>query len=113
MTSATNERQIQRAKDQQAKDRRGEVTVIQALMSTVDGRRWVWLQLEFARCFVEDSGLDPFQMAYDKGRRNTGLKLLASVTQHTPQMYIRMTQENTGVQLEDTADDNPDSDPVS
>lgn len=101
MTSATNERQIKASKEQAAKDRKSEREVMVSLMSTVSGRRWVWLRLSEAQLFTEESSLDAGYLAYRQGQRNAGLRLLNAVTLTTPEMYLRMTQENSGVQLQE------------
>lgn len=108
MTSSTSEKAIRLRNKQISKDRETDKTVIQALMKTVDGRRWVWLRLSNGRMFVEDEGLDPYRMAYDKGLRNEALRLLKSVTSFTPDLYITMTRENTGVEIKDHSNGRPD-----
>jgi len=79
-------------------------------MRSVDGRRWIWLQLERLAVFRADEGLDPMRMAFDKGIRNEGLRLLADVTRICPNEYIRMTQENTGVSLDPSNDESESDD---
>lgn len=107
-TSASNERQI-RAKVQQAhRDLLTEEVVIRQLMSTVEGRRWVWLTLSSAGIFDEDTALDPMLLAYRKGVRNSALRLLKPVQSHTPNEYILMTSEATKVELTLTKEDTPD-----
>lgn len=108
MTSATSERAIRERNRQIEQDKQNTADVIRTLMSTVSGRRWVWLQLADCAVFRIDSGLDAMQMAFDKGVRNIGLKLLADITRTTPDMYITMTRENTRVQLKDPEDDGHD-----
>lgn len=110
MTSATNERAIRARDDRLKKDRAVNKTVIGALMSTIDGRRWIWLRLEEARIFVADEDLDPARMAFGKGTRNAGLRLLADVTTFCPREYVRMTEENTGVNLTEETTDGGDAD---
>jgi len=108
MTNAASERSIRKRNKQILADRETNVTVITTLMHTVDGRRWIWLTLERLAVFRADEGLDPLRMAFDKGIRNEGLRLLADVTRICPNEYIRMTQENSGVDLttnEDPADE--------
>lgn len=107
MASATNERRIAAQKRQMLKDRETDKTVIVALMSTPDGRRWIWNKLAEAQIFVEGESLDHAVLAYQKGMRNVGLRLLASVSTHTPEMYIRMTQENAPVPLQDLNEEEP------
>lgn len=112
MTNAASENSIRAREKQRKKDEETNATVISTLMRTVDGRRWIWLQLERMAVFRADEGLDPLRMAFDKGIRNEGLRLLASVTRHCPDEYIRMTQENTSVQLNANkfSDEEPDDD---
>ncbi len=99
MTSASNERQIKARNDQMVRDRITDETVTKSLMSHPDGRRWVWLRLSEARLFVEDEDLDAGRMAYAKGRRNAGLRLLSDVTKYAPQEYVTMTEEASSVTL--------------
>jgi len=117
MTNAASEKSIRAREKQRLKDDQTNATVISTLMRTVDGRRWIWLQLERMAVFRADEGLDPMRMAFDKGIRNEGLRLLASVTRHCPDEYIRMTQENTSVQLsahfEEQDDDRDDTHTVN
>jgi len=106
MTNAASERSIRKRNKQILADRETNTTVITTLMHTVDGRRWIWLTLERLAVFRADEGLDPLRMAFDKGIRNEGLRLLADVTRICPNEYIRMTQENSGVDL--SAPEDPD-----
>lgn len=99
MTSATNERQIDRRNKQQKRDRLTDQIITVQLMSTVDGRRWVWNRLAEAAIFSGDENLDPYYMAFQKGARNAGLRLLNDVSRFTPNEYITMTQEATSVKL--------------
>lgn len=99
MVSATNERQIRARKDQSRRDRLTDEIVTKALMAYTDGRRWVWLRLSEAEIFVEGESLDPATLAYQKGRRNAGLRLLKDVTTFTPLEYITMTEEATKLSL--------------
>lgn len=110
MTSATSTRAIRAAQARAAADAANERSVIEAMMADVKGRRWVWNKLAAARLFTEDQNFDPYHMAYAKGLRNEGLKLLNAVIRFSPTLYVRMTEENTGVDLttqdeEETTDD--------
>ena len=73
--------------------------VSRALLQSYQGRRWLWLQLEFAQCFSEDANLDPGVMAWNKGRRNFGLKLYQEFSRVAPDLFLLMTRENTGTLL--------------
>lgn len=105
MASAASEKNIAKAKKQAAKDALIDKTVVVALMQTPDGRRWIWNKLGEARIFHEDETLDHAILAYRQGQRNLGLRLLMSVTANAPDMYVRMTQENTGVTFSNPSED--------
>lgn len=106
-TSATSERQQNKAKERRARDVDIERRVIESLMVHAEGRRWVWLRIVDAQVFVEGSSLDPQRMAFDKGARAAGLALLAAVTRWAPRGYITMTTENApgASQLQQEQDD--------
>jgi hypothetical protein len=111
-SSATNERGIRKRREQQKRDRITDELVTKQLMSTADGRRWVWLRLSEAQMFSGNENLDPQYMAWEKGIRNTGLRLLNDVTTFTPQQYIMMTEEARSIKLLEQNDERePDTDP--
>lgn len=95
MTSGVNRKTIAEARRQRLKDQETEREIIQALMRTVSGRRWVWLRLEEAQVFAIGESLDHAVMAFEKGRRSLGNRLLESVTRYAGDQYFRMTQENS------------------
>lgn len=97
--SATNERQIKKRQAQQRRDRITDELVTKQLMSTIDGRRWVWLRLSAANMFAGNENLDPYYMAFEKGIKNEGYRLLRDVTSFTPQEYITMTEEARSIKL--------------
>lgn len=115
MTNAASTRQTKRARDQAANDRQTEIDVIRTLMSLPTGRRWVWLRLSQAEVFVEALDLDPYHMAYAKGRRSEGLRLLQLINRFTPDMCIRMVNENTTnpIPEEEESDGGPDQPSVN
>ena len=105
MTSATNPKQIA-ARNRQAKEDATAIRqTIEVLMSTIAGRRWVWLQLEAGQMFIAVGAQDVSDANYRNGLRDATLRLFAQVTRYTPAMYIRMTQENTQVQIEEQQND--------
>lgn len=109
MVSSTNERQIRERKAQALKDREISKTIVGALMSSRDGRRWVWLRLSEAQLFDADLTLEHAYMAFEKGRKQFALQLLRDVNRFAPNEYIIMTRENTGVDLDTSlAEDNED-----
>ncbi len=108
MTSASNERQIRARNDQMRRDRLTDETVTKSLMAHPDGRRWVWLRLSEANLWSEDMEFDSGYMAYRKGQRQAGLRLLADVSRFAPREYITMTEENTTVTLTPSEQDPSD-----
>lgn len=92
-------RRNKRLAEIQAADARTEEEVIKALMSTPNGRRWVRNWMEVADIFNEGEHLDAQFLAYQKGKRHLGLRLLAQVTRHTPREYVTMVEEFTRVTL--------------
>ena len=103
--SATNERQIKARNAQKKRDRLTDEIITKQLMSTPDGRRWVWLRLAEANLYHENENFDPGSMAYAKGVRNTALRLLNDVSRFSPHEYIIMTQEATSVKLLEEPED--------
>ncbi len=100
MTSAASEKTIRKQREKLARDRETDRTIIKSLMAHPDGRRWIWLKMDEALVFHEGESLDPNVMAYQKGIRHEGLKLLASCSRHSPDMYIQMLRENSPVELQ-------------
>lgn len=106
--SATNERGIKRRAQQQRRDRLTDEIITKQLMSTPEGRRWVWLRLSEGQIFVGNENLDPQYMAWEKGNRNSALRLLADVTTFTPHDYIVMTEEARKIKLVEQPDEQPE-----
>jgi hypothetical protein len=104
-SSMGDSRRNKKAKAQAEKDLETNKTVIVALMSTLDGRRWMWLRLSESMLFQADTQLELGVMAWRAGMRNAGLRLLQDVTSFTPDMYVRMTKENTSVALQEEEDE--------
>jgi hypothetical protein len=104
MTSIASEANSERNKKQLKKDREVDKTIITALLSTVDGRRWLWLKMAQGQLFIEDADLDAHRMAFKAGKRVVALQLLQSAQRYSPTMFVRMLQENSGVQLEEEDD---------
>ncbi len=105
MTSSTNERQIRARDQQQRRDRVTDEIVTKQLMSFPDGRRWVWNRLAEGGMFRGDESLEPYQMAFDKGKRNAALRLLKDVQVFAANEYILMTNEAQAVEAAITKKD--------
>lgn len=103
-TSASSARQIKAAKERAKADDLTEEVIIKTLMSDPRGRRWLWNQLAFCRCFSVDANTDPGQMAFEKGLRNYGMKLFSAIGRHAPAEYLTMTREQSLVVSKDLTD---------
>lgn len=65
------------------------------MMNDARGRRIVWRQLADAGVFRSSFSPDAMQMAFNEGRRDGGLKLLAQIDSLCPEHYSTMMKENT------------------
>lgn len=63
------------------------------LMKGKQGRRIVWRLLADAGVFNTSFNTNSMQMAFNEGRRNQGLKLLAQVQAACPEFYTDMVKE--------------------
>ena len=111
--AAKHERRNRRVKARADDDARVKTAVLRAMMTTPDGRRYIWNEL--AECHIFEQVIIPGQpelSAMREGRRLKGLVLLLEVTRSFPNEYIQMTRENAAVKLEEEKDDerSPDSD---
>lgn len=64
------------------------------LMNDARGRRIVWRQLSAAGVFNSSFNPEAMQMAFNEGRRNSGLELLAQVHSLCPDLYTTMMKES-------------------
>jgi len=81
-------RNIGKSRDLQAK------AALRRLMSDAEGRMWMWDLL--TRCGVYHSSYssDALAMAFHEGHRNIGLHLTAEINRLSPELYVRMVNEN-------------------
>ena len=66
---------------------------IKWLMSSKRGRRIVNRLLQSAGVFRLSFNTNALQMSFNEGNRNTGLQLLAAITEHCPERYAEMLEE--------------------
>lgn len=79
------------------KERERQLTVerddTQWLMSTIQGRRFVWAQLSDAGVF-RTSFTGNSETFFKEGQRDIGLRLLGKIMRHTPEAFSTMMAEN-------------------
>ena len=77
--------------------------VITTLMSSAEGRRYIWSQLEdchiFGQTFVASAGSAALT-AFNEGRRSVGLALLADIHRWAAIEYSTMVAEAAGLNEE-------------
>lgn len=91
--NAADPEQVAQAKEkiESINDRR--LNDIREVLSTRRGRRFYWELLEFCGIF-KTSNSDQFQIFFNEGMRNVGLKLLADVNEASPEAYLLMLRES-------------------
>jgi hypothetical protein len=77
------------AKQQQVADD----AVLASLMSTVQGRAWIWRRLERCKVFVNAFDLNDRIEAFTLGEANVGRELLADIIRVCPDDYIQAMRE--------------------
>jgi hypothetical protein len=64
------------------------------VMSNKRGRRFVFDRLEQAGVFRLSFSPDPYVTAFNEGKRNDGLRLLAQLHDHAPESYALMLSDH-------------------
>ncbi|MGA2735130.1 MAG: hypothetical protein ABSG35_21335 [Syntrophobacteraceae bacterium] len=67
---------------------------LRKLMSDAEGRMWMWDLLTLCGIFHSSFSVEALRCAFNEGRRDIGLRLLADINQLSPELYIRMMGEN-------------------
>jgi hypothetical protein len=69
-------------------------SALRNLLNTTPGRRWVWQLLCECGVFASSFRDSALVMAFEEGKRNVGLRLLADVMRVAPEQYQTMAEEN-------------------
>jgi hypothetical protein len=72
---------------------RAREEVITNLMSTTQGRQWLWDLLSSCHVFAQTFTSDPLMTAFGEGRRAIGLELLSDIMSACPDQYITAARE--------------------
>jgi hypothetical protein len=99
-----NEKRSNKLRAQQKRDKVTRDLVIRTLLGTMDGRRYLWLELGAANVFASTfvPGEDGARRsAFMEGQRASGLRLLADITRVSADGYVAMMRENSGAVLEE------------
>lgn len=104
---AVNPTRANKKRQRQVDDKNVRDLVLRTLMGEANGRRFLWNFLGdcnvFRQTVVFGAG-GHAATAFNEGKRTLGLMMLADITRLDPAGYMKMTVENSAVELED--DDN-------
>jgi hypothetical protein len=93
-TNAADERQLAHARRVEKERGRRRLALWRQLLSTPDGREWVWDVL-LPELGVRETGLhlDPYQLYALEGRREVGRKFEGLLGREFPQQYLEAQGE--------------------
>lgn len=95
MANAADRRQVKKASQRERLRRQRELADLATVLSTKQGRRRTWAQLQqtgvFRQSFIPG---EPSEVtAFNEGRRSIGLALMADVHALDPELYLTMAKE--------------------
>jgi hypothetical protein len=93
MLNAADQRQVREARKAEKLRLQAERNDLEWVVSTVQGRRFVWKLLCDAGVFQAMQGDDEFHRGVVEGRRRGGLALMLSCQMLDPTLYGRMAKE--------------------
>lgn len=91
--SAANRKDIRAAEKVQKAIEASRQSVLVGLMSTIEGRAYIWDDLEFCHVFVDPFLGDALGDAFQKGIRTVGLRLLDRLMTFCPDQFILAMRE--------------------
>ena len=94
MSNAADPRAIRKAKQSEKQRRDRDRKDLRDVLSTVQGRRFVWKQLEQSGVFRLSIAFgEPQRTDFNEGRRSLGLALMADIHALDPALYVQMATE--------------------
>jgi hypothetical protein len=91
--NAADEEQVKSAREKEKSQRDRELDDVRTVLANPVGRRFLWRYLSLCGVFTESFSVNEMMTAYNEGRRNIGLKLLADIHESQPDAYLTMMQE--------------------
>jgi len=92
--NAGDAQHVAKAKSRQKTRGLQKKAALRKLMSDAEGRMWMWDLLTLCGIFHSSFSVEALRCAFNEGRRDIGLRLLADINQLSPELYIRMMGEN-------------------
>ena len=87
------QRKIETPEERDNRKKERELNDIRVIISTPEGRRFLWKIISEAGVFRTSFSLDENQMAYQEGRRSIGLNILYDLLDASPSTYMQMQNE--------------------
>jgi hypothetical protein len=94
MDNASDRKSIRRKEKAARLAEVSRAAVITEVMSTIQGRQWLWDLLGNCHIFSTTFNPEPSISAFQEGQRNVGLFLLADIMAHCPDQYIQAMRES-------------------
>jgi hypothetical protein len=92
--NAGDAQQVAKAKSRQKTRSLQKKAAFRRFMSDAEGRMFMWDLLTLCGIFHSSFSIDALRCAFNEGRRDIGLRLLADINQLSPDLYMRMVGEN-------------------
>jgi hypothetical protein len=90
--NAADESEVNKAREKEKFGRDAELADMQHVLNSIQGRRLLWRYLETCGIY-KSSFTGSSETFYLEGQRNIGLKLLADITEASPESYMLMMKE--------------------
>lgn len=95
--NAADPKQVKEAKVSEKEARKQELQDINAILTTVGGRRFFYRYL--VACHVFETSMTGSAYTYfNEGERNVGLRLMADLNDANPEAYSQIIRENRRVE---------------
>jgi hypothetical protein len=92
--NASDESQVKKAEKREAFGRERDTDDLKSVLSTVQGRRFVWKYLEKCGVYTTSFSESPHRTMFLEGQRNIGLMLMADINAADPYLYVKMMNES-------------------
>jgi len=94
MSVVRTKEEAAQAEDSRLAERRQELRDIRMVMSTVEGRRFMWRLLDESRFFLTTYSKEPLESYCRQGRRAVGLAFYADAQKACPELLWQAQKEN-------------------
>lgn len=110
-----DQREVRKQKEAEQKferERKLRISDLRKILSTPEGRRFVWSELCRTKVFAPSFSLNSAQTSFNEGERSIGIALLADVMEAKPesfyQSYCEDNSKEKAAQKQEEQDGRPD-----